>query len=120
MAKKGDDSDKQAKKVTRITAAQPSAKSKKAKTAKTAKSKPAKKAAPAGAIEPIDGPKKGIFQRFIGYFRGAWYELRQVRWPNRRATWAFTAAVILFSLFFVVYILVLDAGFKYLFEQLLK
>jgi preprotein translocase SecE subunit len=53
------------------------------------------------------------------YFKGAWVELRQVRWPTRRATWSLTGAVLLFTLFFVVLVLLLDAGFKYLFEQIL-
>ena len=53
------------------------------------------------------------------YFKGAWVELRQVRWPTRGATWSLTGAVLLFTAFFVVLVLLLDAGFKYLFEQIL-
>lgn len=53
------------------------------------------------------------------YFKGAWVELKQVRWPTRRATWSLTGAVLAFSAFFVVLILLLDAGFKLLFEKLL-
>lgn len=53
------------------------------------------------------------------YFKGAWYELKQVRWPNRKATWSLTVAVIVFTLFFALLILLLDAGFKYLFELML-
>ena len=55
-----------------------------------------------------------------GYFKGAWTELRLVRWPTRRATWGLTLAVILFSAFFVVIILLLDILFKFLFEIILK
>lgn len=54
-----------------------------------------------------------------GYFKGSWEELKQVRWPTRRATWSLTGAVLAFSAFFVVLILLLDAGFKLLFEKLL-
>ena len=54
-----------------------------------------------------------------GYFKGAWYELRQVRWPNRRATWSLTMAVIVFTAGFAVLILLLDALFKYLFELMI-
>lgn len=54
-----------------------------------------------------------------GYFKGAWLELRQVRWPTRRATWELTLAVILFSAFFIVIILLLDLLFKYIFELIL-
>ena len=53
------------------------------------------------------------------YFKGAWYELRQVRWPDRKATWGLTGAVLLFTGFFVVLILLLDVLFKYLFELIL-
>ena len=53
------------------------------------------------------------------YFKGAWDELRQVRWPNRAATWSLTLAVILFSLFFAVIILGLDWAFSYLFKEIL-
>ena len=54
-----------------------------------------------------------------GYFKGAWEELRQVRWPNRRATWGMTAALLAFTAFFVVLILLLDALFKYVFQLIL-
>lgn len=55
----------------------------------------------------------------LGYFKGAWYELRQVRWPNRRTTWALTLAVLLFTAFFVVLIVLLDYGFQWVFDQVL-
>lgn len=63
--------------------------------------------------------KLGFFAAIGGYFKGAWQELRQVRWPNRRATWSLTGAVLVYSAFFVVLVLLLDAGFKYLFELIL-
>lgn len=63
--------------------------------------------------------KKNALVRIGGYFKGAWIELRQVRWPNRRSTWGLTLAVLLFSAFFVVIILLLDLLFKYLFEIIL-
>lgn len=54
-----------------------------------------------------------------GYFKGAWVELRQVRWPDRKATWSLTLAVIIFSLFFSLVILGLDWVFNYLFKEVL-
>ena len=54
------------------------------------------------------------------YFKGAWYELKQVRWPTRSATWSMTAAVLLFTLILAVLILLLDVGFNWLFEQILR
>jgi len=64
------------------------------------------------------------FARFFGsiggYFKGAWRELRQVRWPDRKSSWGLTLAVILFTGFFVLLIVLLDIGFKQLFELILK
>ncbi len=64
-----------------------------------------------GLLSPVTGP--------IGYVKGSWQELRQVRWPNRKATWSLTLAVIVFTMFFVVVILILDAAFQYLFKEVL-
>lgn len=61
----------------------------------------------------------GVLKSIGGYFKGAWTELRQVRWPNRKATWGLTAAVLIFTAFFVVLIVLLDILFKYLFELIL-
>ena len=63
--------------------------------------------------------RKNPFKATGGYFAGAWSELKQVRWPTRRATWSMTAAMIGFTAFFVVVILLLDALFKYVFQLIL-
>ena len=88
----------------------------KAVDAKT--TKPSKKE---GATPTSDTKKtpSNPFKAIGGYFVGAWKELRQVRWPNRRATWGLTAAMLLFTAFFVVLILLLDALFKYVFQLIL-
>lgn len=65
-------------------------------------------------------PKNNPFRQMIDYFKGSWYELKQVHWPSRSATWSMTVAVLLFSLFFVVLIVLLDSGFRWVFEQLLR
>ncbi len=95
------------------------------------KDKPTKKTVEAEVIETkVDSAKqpkpqkdrkarKNVFAAIGGYFKGAWVELRQVRWPTRKATWSLTGAVLLYTLFFVVLILLLDAGFKFLFEIIL-
>ena len=95
------------------------------KASDTKKSAP-KKATPKKAVKakkvektPSSNPFVRALQGIAEYFVGAWYELRQVRWPTRRATWELTLAVILFSAFFAVIILLLDALFKFLFELLL-
>lgn len=63
-----------------------------------------------------------VLRPFAGigrYFAGAWYELNQVRWPDRKATWSLTVAVLLFTAFFSVIILALDYVFQYLFKEIL-
>ena len=100
-------------KVTRIKASDDTVAPKKKATAQKTTTTTAKTngAAEIGIRNPF-GP--------IGrYFKGAWYELKQVRWPNRKATWGLTLAVIAFTAFFVVLILLLDALFKYVFQLIL-
>ncbi len=55
----------------------------------------------------------------VAYFRGAWYELRQVRWPDRANTWKMTGALLLFCAFFVILILLLDSAFGTMFEWII-
>ena len=111
-------------KVTRIKATD-SAPSK--ANARAAKAKPAEVVAPKAKkiaraekseATPVEA-KKNVFARIGGYFKGAWFELKQVRWPTRKATWGLTLAVILFSAFFVVLILLLDTLFKYIFQLII-
>lgn len=61
------------------------------------------------------GPLKGIG----GYFKGAWVELKAVRWPNRQSTWSLTLAVLGFTAFFIVLILLVDAAFNFLFRNVI-
>jgi len=98
-------------KVTRISAKDkaPVVKVKKAAQKKTAR-----------APRTPKNPFVKLLFAIGGYFRGAWIELRLVRWPTRKATWGLTFAVILFSAFFVLLILLLDFIFKYLFELILS
>jgi len=101
-------------KVTRITAKDDASKAPVKAVKSTKKAVKAEKPA-----RVRKAGKRSIFGRIWGYFKGAWQELRLVRWPNRRATWGLTLAVIVFSLFFVLIILLLDALFKYLFELII-
>jgi len=68
--------------------------------------------------KPVEA-RKNVFARIGGYFKGAWVELKQVRWPTRKATWSLTLAVLLFSAFFVVLILLLDTLFQFVFQQII-
>lgn len=112
MATKGKKATKQAEetKITRITA----------KDDKEMQKKPATVVAPKEqTASPAEEKTKNPFKALGRYLKGAWAELKQVRWPTRRATWSLTLAVLAYTAFFVVVILLLDALFKYLFELML-
>ncbi len=59
------------------------------------------------------------FVYLFRYIRNSWRELRQVRWPNRKATWKMVLAVIVYTLLFVVIITLLDVFFSWLFNLIL-
>lgn len=54
------------------------------------------------------------------YFKESWHEIRQVRWPNRKATWKMVLAVFIYSAIFLVLIIALDALFTFLFNLILS
>ncbi len=54
------------------------------------------------------------------YLRESWEELRQVRWPNRKATWKMVVAVLVYTTIFVVLISLLDLFFKWIFSLIIK
>lgn len=60
------------------------------------------------------------FRAFGAYVAGAAEELKQTRWPNRKATWGLTIAVLVFTVFFAVLILLVDFGFEQLLEMVLN
>jgi len=91
--------------ITRITA----------KDTKTVEKPDSKALAPEAAEKKTKNPLILLGR----YFKGAWQELKQVRWPTRRATWGLTLAVIIFTAVIAAVILLLDALFKYLFELML-
>ncbi len=53
------------------------------------------------------------------YLRDSWRELRQVRWPSRKATWKMTLAVLCYCAIFIVFIIILDSFFTLIFNLLL-
>lgn len=85
------------------------------KLAKKAKRKANKKPMPK-ALRILTAP----FRKIGSYFGNSWQELRQVRWPNRKTTWKLVSAVITYTLIFAFFIMLLDAGFTLLFNNLLK
>lgn len=54
-----------------------------------------------------------------GYFRGAWQELRQVKWIGRKETAKLTFAVFMFAIFFMTLISLADYGLDKIFKNLI-
>ncbi len=73
---------------------------------------------------PLPDNKIGRFlnkrRRIIpSYFRNAWAELRQVKWPNNRETIKLTFAVFVFAIFFMLFISAADFGLDKVFKKLI-
>ena len=81
----------------------------------------AKKAAKKAARE---GKKVFIlFRPFVAlgrYIRDSFAEMRQVRWPDRKSTWKMTLSVIFYVILVATFIMLVDALFTFLFNQLLS
>ncbi len=110
-------------KITRIKATDPhQAKPKPEKLEKP--KKPEKVAQPKPAKQPKQ-PKKpmGKFRRVITapfrYIHSSWLELRQVRWPSRKSTWAMVLAVLVYTAIFIGFIVLIDALFTLIFNNVL-
>lgn len=120
-------------KVTRISASD-SKKTK--KPTRVSKAKSAIKVNSSTVDNPVMGPgvgdatkkdlirndyqsTKNPFKAFLAYVKGAWYELQQVRWPDRANTWSMTGALLAFTAFFLLVVILLDTAFKYLFQVIL-
>lgn len=64
-----------------------------------------------------------LFRPFVAlgrYLRDSWREIRQVRWPNRKATWKMVLAVFVYTALFVAIISLLDLFFTWLFSLIIK
>ena len=76
------------------------------------------------AAEKESGKKVFIlFRPFVAfgrYIRDSWREIRQVRWPNRKATWKMVVAVLVYTAVFVILISLLDLFFRWLFNLIIK
>lgn len=98
--------------ITKIKASDPSS----PKTTEKSAKKPSKVAKP----EQKSAKKPFIlFRPFVTlgrYLRDSWREIRQVRWPSRKATWKMFLAVIIYSALFMLLVTLLDVLFKYLFN----
>lgn len=136
MAKsaKGKSKQKSQNRITRITAGDKSAKPKKPSILATAKElagraqaeKPSAKTTKTSAKTKTaaSNPKNSKSHRnplsaITGYFRGAWQEIKQVRWPDRRSTWGMVGALIVFTAALFLVIILLDYGFAWLFKLIM-
>ncbi len=85
-----------------------------------------RKAAKLAAKSDAEKPLKSyfiLFRPFVAfgrYLRDSWREIRQVRWPNRKATWKMTLAVLVYAALFMVFLTLLDVFFTFIFDLLFK
>lgn len=137
MAKSAKGKSKQKKsqnRITRITAGDKAAKPKKPSILATAKelagraqtekssTKTAKTSAKTktAASKPKNSKsRRNPLSAITGYFRGAWQEIKQVRWPDRRSTWGMVGALIVFTAALFLVIILLDYGFAWLFKLIM-
>lgn len=96
-----------------------------AKTAKDSKTSKADKDTQKSEGDKSEKPLKEVFilaRPFVAlgrYLRDSWRELRQVRWPNRKATWKMTLAVLAYCAVFILLVTLLDIFFTFIFKLIL-
>lgn len=56
---------------------------------------------------------------FFRYLRDSWHEIRQVRWPSRKATWKLFFAILIYTFLFGAIIMLLDVFFTWLFNLII-
>lgn len=136
MAKsaKGKSKQKSQNRITRITAGDKAAKPKKPSILATAKelagraqteksstktAKTSVKTKTAASKPKNSKSRRNPLRTITGYFRGAWQEIKQVRWPDRRSTWGMVGALIVFTAALFLVIILLDYGFAWLFKLIM-
>jgi len=63
-----------------------------------------------------------LFRPFVTlgrYLRDSWREIRQVRWPSRKATWKMFFAVLIYTALFIALVALLDLFFSWLFNTII-
>ncbi len=92
------------------------------KTKKVSDSVPAKKELKKAEKKPEKKPFILIRPLvYLGrYIKNSWKEIRQVRWPSRKATWKLVFAIFVYTGLFVAIIMLLDALFTWIFGLLIK
>ena len=123
--KKKADKSEDAEVTRKVTVKAKNSENKKVRAKQAAAAKKAEKAERKAAKE-AEAEKKKVFILFrpfvaIGrYVRDSFREVRQVRWPDRKSTWKMTLSVIVYVVLIAVAIMLLDALFAFVFNQLLK
>jgi len=67
-------------------------------------------------------PFRFIFKPFAAlghYVHDSWLEIRQVKWPNRKATWGLVGSIFIYSAFFIILVMLLDALFNFIFSKVI-
>lgn len=111
-------------KITRIKAKDDAKPEKVAKAEKVAKPEKAAKPEKIAPEKKTKAEKKPfILVRpivyFFRYLRDSWREIRQVRWPSRKATWKLFFAILIYTLLFGAVIMLLDVFFTWLFNLII-
>ena len=113
-------------KITRIKASDPGKPKKELeKPKKEEKPKEKQVEKPVKKEKTPKNPEKNpfiLFRPFVAlgrYLKNSWLELRQVRWPSRKATWKMVLAVFVYTLIFGGFLLLLDILFDLIFSKLL-
>lgn len=122
-------------KITRIKASDPgksqekaSGTPKKVAKVKVEEKKAKKEEAPKKASDKLKKAKSTAKKPFIlirpfvylgRYIRDSWREIRQVRWPSRKATWKLVLAIFVYTGIFIAIIMLLDALFTWIFGLLI-
>ena len=123
--KKKADKSEDAEVTRKVTVKAKNSENKKVRAKQAAAAKKAEKAERKAAKE-AEAEKKKVFILFrpfvaIGrYVRDSFREVRQVRWPDRKSTWKMTLSVIVYVVLIAAAIMLLDALFTFVFNQLLK
>lgn len=131
---KGKSKQKSQNRITRITAGDKAAKPKKPSILATAKelagraqteksstktAKTSVKTKTAASKPKNSKSRRNPLSAITGYFRGAWQEIKQVRWPDRRSTWGMVGALIVFTAALFLVIILLDYSFAWLFKLIM-
>lgn len=109
MVSKKSDLPESISRITRIKAG--------GKKAKKAKASPKKTIA---AQKTKTAKHQNPLRAFGSYIKASFQEIRLVKWPNRRETWAMTLAVIVYSLLMIAIVLLFDNLYNWLFKLVIK